>query len=320
MSRRADCPRSAYHVGYGAHSRRHLPHGLGPALSGGGAGASRRGGRRSGSIGRRSPTGSSGIRQGNRVRHIRGNPARPEGLSGRVAAHAARGFARLHPASHAVDLRDWSQWWTFSRAPTGAIPMARRATSIRARRSPRRARRLRRREAYAGGPARSCRPRPNGNLPHAADLTAPSLPGATSSLPAASTWRIPGRANSRANTCEDGYPRTSPVGVSAERLRPLRHDRQRLGMDDRLVLRSTKPMRKKPAAFRKIRVVDQRPRATTHRLPNIRIPRKVLKGGSHLCAPNYCRRYRPAARHAEPVDTSTSHVGFRCVTRIQQKL
>jgi formylglycine-generating enzyme len=50
-------------------------------------------------------------------------------------------------------------------------------------------------------------------------------------------------------------------------------------------------------------------------LPDIRIPRKVLKGGSHLCAPNYCRRYRPAARHAEPIDTSTSHVGFRCVRR-----
>ncbi len=49
--------------------------------------------------------------------------------------------------------------------------------------------------------------------------------------------------------------------------------------------------------------------------PDIRIPRKVLKGGSHLCAPNYCRRYRPAARHAEAVDTSTSHVGFRCVVR-----
>jgi sulfatase modifying factor 1 len=49
--------------------------------------------------------------------------------------------------------------------------------------------------------------------------------------------------------------------------------------------------------------------------PQIRIPRKVLKGGSHLCAPNYCRRYRPAARHAEAVDTSTSHVGFRCIIR-----
>ncbi|MFC6976666.1 formylglycine-generating enzyme family protein [Halomicroarcula sp. GCM10025709] len=43
------------------------------------------------------------------------------------------------------------------------------------------------------------------------------------------------------------------------------------------------------------------------------VPRKVLKGGSHLCAPNYCFRYRPAARYPEPIDTSTSHVGFRCV-------
>lgn len=51
------------------------------------------------------------------------------------------------------------------------------------------------------------------------------------------------------------------------------------------------------------------------RLPRVRIPRKVLKGGSHLCAPNYCRRYRPPARFPEPVDTSTCHVGFRCVRR-----
>jgi len=49
--------------------------------------------------------------------------------------------------------------------------------------------------------------------------------------------------------------------------------------------------------------------------PQIKIPRKVIKGGSHLCAPNYCRRYRPAARHAEAVDTSTSHLGFRCIVR-----
>jgi sulfatase modifying factor 1 len=45
------------------------------------------------------------------------------------------------------------------------------------------------------------------------------------------------------------------------------------------------------------------------------IPRKVMKGGSHLCAPNYCRRYRPAARMAQPIDTSTSHLGFRCIVR-----
>ena len=45
------------------------------------------------------------------------------------------------------------------------------------------------------------------------------------------------------------------------------------------------------------------------------VPRKVIKGGSHLCAPNYCRRYRPAARMAQAVDTSTSHLGFRCIMR-----
>lgn len=51
------------------------------------------------------------------------------------------------------------------------------------------------------------------------------------------------------------------------------------------------------------------------RAPQVHIPRKVMKGGSHLCAPNYCRRYRPAARMAQPVDTSTCHIGFRCVVR-----
>ena len=51
------------------------------------------------------------------------------------------------------------------------------------------------------------------------------------------------------------------------------------------------------------------------RLPAIHIPRKVLKGGSHLCSENYCHRFRPAARYPEPIDTSTSHVGFRCIAR-----
>jgi len=49
--------------------------------------------------------------------------------------------------------------------------------------------------------------------------------------------------------------------------------------------------------------------------PNVR---KVLKGGSHLCAPNYCQRYRPAAKWFQPVDTSTSHVGFRCAQSISE--
>jgi sulfatase modifying factor 1 len=48
-------------------------------------------------------------------------------------------------------------------------------------------------------------------------------------------------------------------------------------------------------------------------MADLGIPRRVIKGGSHLCAPNYCRRYRPAARFPEDVDTSTSHLGFRCI-------
>ena len=44
-----------------------------------------------------------------------------------------------------------------------------------------------------------------------------------------------------------------------------------------------------------------------------RFERKVIKGGSHLCSPNYCLRFRPAARQPEAVDTSTCHIGFRCV-------
>ena len=49
--------------------------------------------------------------------------------------------------------------------------------------------------------------------------------------------------------------------------------------------------------------------------PEFHIPRKVVKGGSFLCAPNYCLRYRPAARQPQMIDSGMSHIGFRCVIR-----
>jgi formylglycine-generating enzyme len=55
------------------------------------------------------------------------------------------------------------------------------------------------------------------------------------------------------------------------------------------------------------------------RQPAIKIPRKVMKGGSYLCAPNYCQRYRPAARMSQPIDTSTCHLGVRCIVRPTSK-
>jgi formylglycine-generating enzyme required for sulfatase activity len=49
--------------------------------------------------------------------------------------------------------------------------------------------------------------------------------------------------------------------------------------------------------------------------PRVRIPRKVVKGGSFLCSPDYCFRFRPAARQPQMVDSAMSHIGFRCVVR-----
>lgn len=43
-----------------------------------------------------------------------------------------------------------------------------------------------------------------------------------------------------------------------------------------------------------------------------RIPRRVLKGGSYLCSPDYCLRFRPAARSPQAEDSATTHIGFRC--------
>ena len=68
--------------------------------------------------------------------------------------------------------------------------------------------------------------------------------------------------------------------------------------------------------------VPNNPRVTSHQdshaadgEPGAHIPRKVIKGGSHLCAPNYCLRYRPAARQPQMIDTATAHLGFRCIAR-----
>ena len=53
--------------------------------------------------------------------------------------------------------------------------------------------------------------------------------------------------------------------------------------------------------------------------PGAHIPRRVVKGGSYLCAPNYCLRYRPAARQGQAVETSSTHIGFRCVIRATER-
>jgi sulfatase modifying factor 1 len=117
------------------------------------------------------------------------------------------------------------------------------------------------------------------------------------------------------NLCQDGFARTSPVGSFPA---------NGFGLADMIgnVWEWTSDwyQARHPAAKDKPCCIPVNPRggakSSSHdQCGGPPIPRKVVKGGSHLCAPNYCRRYRPAARHPQPIDTSTSHIGFRCIRR-----
>jgi formylglycine-generating enzyme len=129
--------------------------------------------------------------------------------------------------------------------------------------------------------------------------------------PMANTWQ--GRFPFE-NSLEDGFERTSPVGVFPP---------NGYGLYDMIgnVWEWTTDWFTAETAAAPICCGPARARLATENesydpgAPDVRIPRKVLKGGSHLCAPSYCQRYRPAARHAQPVDSPTSHIGFRCVAR-----
>jgi formylglycine-generating enzyme required for sulfatase activity len=116
------------------------------------------------------------------------------------------------------------------------------------------------------------------------------------------------------NLKTDGYERTSPVGAFPA---------NRYGLYDMIgnVWEWTTDWYQEHGAVEHTCCGSINPRGGEReasydpRMPGIRIPRKVMKGGSYLCAPNYCRRYRPAARMSQPIDTSTCHLGFRAIVR-----
>ncbi len=216
-----------------------------------------------------------------------------------------------------ADIRDVHSWWAYVpganwRHPDGPTARSKGAGVNRWCTSHSRMRPLTPR-----GRARNCRPRPNGSLPRAADWIG-------------AVFCLGGRVHARRPLSRQHMARNVPVSefrrrrvrrprsgrlVSGQRLRPLRHGRECLGMDGRLVL--------VPASGQG-GVAVLRASQSTGRRGSAEL-RSGAAGRSHsaqgdqgrvyLCAPNYCRRYRPAARHPQMIDTATCHIGFRCVVR-----
>ena len=231
----------------------------------------------------------------------------PADYPGADPALLVPGSLVFRPTRGPVDTRDVRNWWHWV---PGATWRARRARAARSRgasatRWPTSPTRMPR--PTRSGPGRACRRRRSGSTPRAAGSTARPTPGARSSCRAAASWRTPGTACSRTRTGGRRVTGTSPVGSFPANA---------FGLYDVCgnVWEWTSDFHAAHPAATHACCAPHNPRVTSPATDEA-IPRRVIKGGSHLCAPNYCLRYRPAARQGEAVDTSTSHIGFRCVVR-----
>ena len=221
------------------------------------------------------------------------------------------------PPKHPVDLRDWSQWWTFKFGANWRHPYGPRSSISGLDNHPVVHIAYRDAEAYAKWAGKTLPTEAEWEFAARGGLDGAEYAWGEEFAPAgrhmANTWQ---GVFPLQNLVEDGYRRTSPVTAFPP---------NGYGVHDMIgnVWEWTSDWwsTRHEADAAKPCCIPNNPRGGPQAAsydpcqPNIKIPRRVLKGGSHLCAPNYCRRYRPAARHAEPVDTSTSHVGFRCVVR-----
>lgn len=244
-------------------------------------------------------------------------PPDPRDYPGALPDMLYAGSLVFTPPHRAVDLRDWSQWWQFIAGATWRRPYGPKSNI----------------NALEGHP-----------VVHVSYIDALAYAKwAGKELPTEAEWEFAARGGldgaefawgneftpdgrQMANTWQGEFPHQNLLEDGFERTSPVKsYPPNGYGLYDvtgnvwEWTTDWYSPRHEADAP--KACCIPENPRGAAKegsydpRQPEIRIPRKVVKGGSHLCAPNYCRRYRPAARHAQPVDTSASHIGFRCVRR-----
>ncbi|HEY1545808.1 MAG TPA: formylglycine-generating enzyme family protein [Xanthobacteraceae bacterium] len=221
------------------------------------------------------------------------------------------------PPRHAVDTRDWSQWWKFKFGADWRRPYGPRSSISGLDDHPVVHVAHRDAAAYAQWAGKELATEAEWEFAARGGLDSAEFAWGDEFMPGgrhmANTWQGVFPHESRR---DDGFARTSPVTAFPPNGYGL-YDM--IGNTWEWTSDWYTPRHEADAA--KPCCIPQNPRGGAPEnsydacQPTIKIPRKVIKGGSHLCAPNYCRRYRPAARHAEAVDTSASHLGFRCVLR-----
>jgi sulfatase modifying factor 1 len=244
-------------------------------------------------------------------------PPDPKDYPGALPHMLFAGSLVFRPPAGPVDLRDWSQWWTFLKGADWRHPYGPASSVAGLDDHPVVHVSFADALAYAHWVGMELPTEAEYEYAARNQLDRADYAWGDELAPGgrhmANTWQ---GAFPHQNLAEDGYERTSPVTAFPA---------NRYGLYDMIgnVWGWTTDWYspRHTANALKACCIPENPRGGREEesydpgQPTIKIPRKVLKGGSHLCAPNYCRRYRPAARHAQPVDTSTSHVGFRCVVR-----
>jgi len=241
----------------------------------------------------------------------------PKDYPGALPHMLKAGSLVFNPPKHAVDLSNWSQWWTFKFGANWRRPYGPRSSLSGLNDHPVVHVAYSDALAYAKWAGKDLLTEAEWEFAARGGFDGREFAWGDEFLPngkqMANTWQ---GAFPHENLKIDGYERTSPVtafppngygvydmiGNVWEWTSDWYSPRHEAGPQKACCIPSNPQGGREDASYDPCQ-------------PEIRIPRKVLKGGSHLCAPNYCRRYRPAARHPEPVDTSTSHVGFRCVVR-----